>query len=104
MSRVLPDPGFCSVIKLSRSSAGGVFNFEMVSEGLTSKCFAAEQTPTALLQVEPTGGLRNRYLMHTRMVYQPEPNWSAGVTGQVISNQVQLPVGIGLVNSVEQLR
>lgn len=42
--------------------------------------------------------------MHARMVEQPSADWSAAVAGEIIDDQVQLTVRIGLVKGIQQLQ
>ena len=103
-SRTLPNPGFCSAVKLLRSNVRGAFNFGVVCKGLSSECLSAEEPPPTFLQVQPTGTFGNEHLMEPSMVSQPKSNWRAEVTGEVIGNEVQIAIRIGLVNGSKQLQ
>ena len=42
--------------------------------------------------------------MHPRMGGEPLLDGGAGVTGQIVTDQIEVPCGIGLLDDVEELK
>jgi hypothetical protein len=100
--RAAPDPRLGVPIELGSCQTHHVGDVLMVGEGLSSKGFAAEQTPPALDQVEPGGAHRDEDLLEPRMRGQPVANGTAAVTGEVVGDEVEIPVGKGVVQPLQQ--
>ena len=86
LGRPTPDPGLGSPIELSGRDASGLLNLIRVGKTLTRQSIAAEETPPALLQVEPARSGRDEDVMEAGMLFQPDARLEAIVTGEVIGN------------------
>src|SRR5947207_2279190 len=84
LGRSAPDPGIGSPVELSGSNARGLLNLVRVGKALSSQGIAAEETPLALLQVEPAGSSGNEDLLELWMLRQPGAGLSAVVAGKVV--------------------
>jgi len=98
-----PDPGLSSPIELAGGEVGGGLDLPVIGEALSCKGIPPEQPPPALDKVEPAGAGRHGFLMHAGMLTQPLTDWPAGVTGEVVVDQVEVALGIGGVDGVEEL-
>ena len=68
LGRTSPDPRFGSPVELSGRDASGLLNLIRVGETLTRQGIATEQSPPALLQIEPAGPSRNEDLVEPGML------------------------------------
>jgi hypothetical protein len=84
LGRSAPDPGIGSPVELSGSDARGPLNLVRVGKALSRQGIAAEETPLALLQVEPAGSSGNEDLLEPWMLRQPGAGLSAVVAGKVV--------------------
>jgi hypothetical protein len=100
--RTAPNPGLGMAIELGGSDAGGVGDVVMVSQGLTGKCLAAEDAPPAFNEIEPGGSNRNEGVLDARMSFEPLPDRAAAVAGEIIRDEVEIPLRIGLIERVQQ--
>jgi hypothetical protein len=74
-----------------------------VGEGLAGERLAAEQTPPAFLQIEPAGARGDGHRAHAWMLPQPLLDGRAGVAGEVVADEIEVPVGIGRLQQREEL-
>lgn len=78
------------------------FNLTGVSKTLSSERITTEETPPALLEIEPAGALGNKHVLDARMVRQPGAGFQAVVTAQVVCNDENVPLGIVGFDVLEQ--
>jgi len=90
LGRSTPDPRFGSPVELSGRDASGLLNLIRVGETLTRQGIATEQSPPALLQIEPAGSGGNKDLMEPRMLSQPGAGLGTDVAGKVVSDDVDV--------------
>ena len=64
-----PDPRFGPQIELLGSNTRGLLDLLGIGKTLASQRIAAEKTPPALLQVQPTRSRRNEDMMDARMLF-----------------------------------
>ena len=86
LGRSTPDPGVGSPVELSCRHPRGLLNLIRVGETLTRQGITTEQSPPALLQVEPAGSGGNEDLMKPWMLSQPGAGLGTGVAGKVVSD------------------
>ncbi len=86
LGRASPDPGLGAEVELSRGDACGLLDFLGIGKTLSSQRIAAEESPPALLQIEPAGPSRNEDVMDARVLLQPGAGLKAGMTGEVIGD------------------
>src|SRR5215831_2535346 len=82
------------MIELSRGHTRGLLNLISVSKTLSSQGITAEEPPPAFLQIEPARSCRNEDLMESWMLGEPGPRLSTVVAGEIVSDDVNVPVGI----------
>ncbi len=90
------------MIELSRGHTRGLLNLIRVGKTLSSQGITSEESPPALLQVEPAGSCRNEDLMEPWMLGEPGPRLSAAVAGEIVSDDVNVPVGIVGFDALKQ--
>lgn len=90
------------MVELGRSDSCGLFNPISSGKTLASEGIAAEETPPALLQVEPAGPFGNEYLLDARMVSQPGTGLGTVVAAEIVSDHIDVADGIGHFNVSEQ--
>ena len=98
-----PDPGLGMTIEMVGGDLGDEGNVVIVSQRLPGEGFAAEESPPPLNEIQPGGSYRNEGVLDPGMQFQPVPDRTAGVAGQVVRNQVEIAPRIGLVERLEQL-
>ena len=97
-----PRPRAGMAIELGRGDAGDIGDVVVIGEGLASEGFAAKDAPPAFDQVEPRGADGNEGVLDTRMRGQPVADRATAVAGEVVRDQVEITVRIGLVEGLEQ--
>ena len=103
LGRASPDPGFRVAIEMLGRNLGHVGDVVIIGQRLSSKGFAPEDPPPALNQIQPGRSYRNESMLDAGMGFEPLPNRTAGMAGQVIGNQVQVPGRIRVVERLEEL-
>jgi hypothetical protein len=102
LGRSSPDPRLGSMVELSRGNARGLLDFVWVGKALPGQGIAAEEPPPALLQVEPARSCRNEDLVEPWMLGEPGPRLSTAVAGEIVSDDVNVPVGIVGFDALKQ--
>src|SRR5262249_45505454 len=97
-----PDPRARVAVELSSGDTGDVGDVVVVGQGLPSKGLATEEAPPPFNQIEPRRPNGNEGLGDARVVWQPVANGTTEVTGQVVGDKVQVAVGIGVVNGLQE--
>ena len=69
LGRPTPDPRFGPQIELLGGNARGLLDLLGIGKTLASQRIAAEKTPPALLQVQPTRSRRNEDMMDAQMLF-----------------------------------
>jgi hypothetical protein len=90
------------MVELRRSDAGRLLNLIGIGKALSGQGIATEETPPALLQIEPAGSFGNEDVLDTRMLRQPEAGLGTIVTAEIIGNHVEIALGIGRFDVGEQ--
>lgn len=103
-SGAAPDPWARMAIELRGGEAGGVGDVGSVGQRDTSEGFAAEDAPPALNEVQPGGPNRDEGVLNAWVARQPVANRATAVAGQVIGDEIERAVGIGLVERLEQIQ
>ena len=89
-----PNPGLRTQVELRGGDASGLLNLFGKGLALPSQRIAAEETPPALLQVQPACSCGNEDVMDARMPFQPGTRLETVVTGEIIADDEDLPRGI----------
>jgi hypothetical protein len=100
--RTAPDPRCGVPIELGGCQTHHVGDVFMVGEGLAGERFAAEEAPPALDEVEPGGADGDEGVLDARMRREPVPNGAAAVTGEVVGDQIEVPVRVGVIEPLQQ--
>ncbi len=82
------------MVELSRGDAGRLLNLVRIGKALTSLGITAEETPPALLQIEPTRPCGNEDVMETRMLREPGPRLGTIVAGEIVGDDEDVAGGI----------
>jgi hypothetical protein len=98
-----PDPGLGMTIEVLGGDTGDEGNIVLISQRLPREGLAPEDAPPSLDQIEPRGTHRNKGVLDARMGFEPLPDGTTGVAGQVIGNQVEVASRIGAVQRLEQV-
>ncbi len=97
-----PDPGCGVAIELSRRDGGDIRDVSSVGYRHAREGFPPEQSPPTFDEVEPRGARWDEGMLKTRVSGQPVPDGPTGVAGEVVGNEVEIALGIGLVERGEQ--
>ena len=89
-----PDPGVGSQVELSGRDTRGLLNLFGIGKTLPGERIAAEETPPALLQVEPAGPGGDEDVMDAWMLFQPGARLQAGVTAEIVGDDEEISSGI----------
>ena len=84
--------------------SGHVGNVMIIGQRLSGEGFAPEDPPPALNQIQPRRSYRNEGVLDAGMGFQPLPDGTTGVAGEVVGNQVEVPARIRAVQRLEQLQ
>jgi hypothetical protein len=79
-------------------------NVVVIGQRLSGKSFAPEDPPPPFNQIQPRRSDRNESVLDAGMGFQPLPDGTAGVAGEVVGNQIQVTSRIGLIQRLEQLQ
>ena len=85
-----PHPGFGSQVKLSSGDTRGLCNLRGIGKTLACQRITPEEAPPAFLQIEPACPSRNEDVVNAWMPLQPGAGLQAGVTAQVVSDDVDI--------------
>ena len=102
--RTAPHPGRGMAVEVRCSDPGDVGDVVIVGQGLSSEGFAPEDPPPSLNQVQPRRSHRDEGMPDPRVGFEPVPDRTTGVAGEVVGDQVQVPGRIGAVQRLEQLQ
>ena len=91
------------IVRPAQRGSGGVVDLPTVSERLTGEGFLAEQAPPRLLEGEPAGALGNEHLLDAWVGGEPARDGWALVAGEVVGDEVQVAIGVGRIDRIEQL-
>src|SRR5260221_3031966 len=100
--RASPDPGLGVVIELGGGDARGVGDVVGVGQRRAGEGCAAEEAPPPLDEVEPGCPNRNEDALDTWMRGQPVGDRATQMAGQVIGDERQGALRIGLVERLQQ--
>jgi len=95
--RASPDPGLGVAIEMLSRAPGHISNIVIIGQRLSCEGFAPEDPPPALDQIQPRRSHWNEGVLNAGMGVEPFPDRPAGVAGQVVGDQVQVPARIGVV-------
>ena len=76
---------------MSGRDASGLLNLLGIGKALPGERIAAEEAPPALLQVEPAGPGRNEDMVEAWMPFKRGARLQAGVTGEIIGDDEEIP-------------
>ncbi len=85
-----PDPRFSASIELSGRDASGLFDLVGIGKALPGQGIATEETPPALLEIEPAGSCGNKDLMEARMLDEPRAGLGTVVARQGVGEDVHI--------------
>ncbi len=102
--RTTPDPGMRPSVELGSGHFGRHHNLVGIDKGLPSVRCPAEQSPPTLDEIEPAGANGNEDLPDSWMLGQPLPHRSTGMTGQIIGDEPEVAVRVGLIDGAQQLQ
>ncbi len=97
-----PDPGLSPRVEVGGGDACCLLDLLGVGEVLAGERLAAEEAPPAFLQVEPTGARRDGHRMDPRMDRQPLLDGPTGVAGEIVRDQGELALRIGVLKRGEE--
>src|SRR6266487_2337385 len=97
-----PDPGPGAGVELGGGDLGGVGDLVGVGEGLAGQGGLAEDPPPAFLQVEPAGAFGDEGVPDAGMAFQPGPGVLAVVAGEVIGDDHDLAVRVGVLYLLQE--
>ena len=83
--RPSPDPGPGSPIELGHGHTGHLLDLSGIGEALSSQSIAEEESPPALLQIQPARSLGNEDMQEARMVSKPGARFQARACLQIIT-------------------
>ena len=102
LRRASPHPGLGSMVELSRGDSGGLLNLSGIGKTLASEGIAAEETPPALLQIEPACSCGKKDVMQTGMLSHPGAGLSAVVAGEIVCDKENVASGIIRFDALKQ--
>jgi hypothetical protein len=79
-----PDPRLSASIELSGRDASGLFDLVGIGKTLPCQSIATEETPPALLEIEPAGSCWNEDVMEARVLSHPGPCLSTIMAAEII--------------------
>src|SRR6266480_5226944 len=97
-----PDPGLGARVELGGGDLGGACDLVGVGEGLPGQRLTAEDPPPALLQVQPAGALGDEGVADAGMAFQPGPGVLAVVAGEIIGDDHDLAVRVGVLYLLQE--
>jgi hypothetical protein len=97
-----PDPGFGVAVELSRGDGGDIRDVSGVGDRHAREGFTPEEAPPALDKVEPGGARWDEGVLETRVSGQPVPDRTTAVAREIVGNEIELTLGIGLVECVQE--
>jgi hypothetical protein len=103
LGRPSPNPGLGPSVELRGSYAPGQVDLARVGKALTGEGIAAEETPPAFLQVEPTCSFRDEDVLETWMLCQPGAGFQAVVAAQIVCDNENVARRIVCFDQFEQL-
>jgi hypothetical protein len=103
-SGTAPDPGVSMPVELGGGQAGGVSDVVCARQRDAGEGFAAEDAPPPFDEVEPGRADWDESVLNTRTPCQPVANRTTAVTGQIVGDQIEVAMRIGVVQRVEQLQ
>jgi hypothetical protein len=98
--RPSPDPGCRVAIELSGGDTRDVGDIVGVGQRHAGEGRATEEAPPAFDEIEPGGADGNERLVDARMVRKPVPNRSTQVAGQVVGDEGEIALRIGVVEGL----
>src|SRR3954447_14501030 len=102
--RTPPDPGLRSTVELVRGHRCGLLDLLGIGKALSGKGRSTEEPPPPLLEIQPTRSFRDEDLVDSGMRGQPLLNRRALVTGEIVGDEIEIAVRIGLVDCLKQLQ
>src|SRR5262249_27026960 len=100
----VPDPGLGALIELASRHTCGEGDLGVIGETRPGVGDAAQEGPPGFDEVEPSGPDGNEDLLDARVRRQPLADRSTGVTGEGVGNEVEVAVGMGAIDGVEQVQ
>ncbi len=89
-------------VELGGGDSGNIGDVVGVGDRDPGEGFAPEEAPPALDEVEPGGAGWDKGVLDTRVSGQPVPDGATEMAGEVVGNEVEIALGIGLVERVQQ--
>ena len=97
-----PDPGTGAGIELVRGQTRRNGQVLVIGEILAREGFAPKDAPPPFDQVEPGGAYGKGARVHTRVFREPVLDGLAGMTREIIRNQIEVTVRVGLRHRCKQ--
>jgi hypothetical protein len=94
LGRASPDPGLSPQVELSGGDAGGLLNLLGIGKALASQGIAAEESPPALLEIEPARSGGNEDLLDAWMPFQPGAGLQAVMTAEIVGDDGDIARGV----------
>src|SRR5919202_3326788 len=101
--RTPPNPGFGPAVELRGGQCRCCLDLCVIGKALARKGIPPEQPPPPFDEIEPAGARRNGLLMEAGMLAQPLPDRATGVAGQVVVDQIELPLRVRSIDGVKEL-
>jgi hypothetical protein len=89
-------------IELGSRGAGHVGDVVGVGDRYSGEGFAPEEAPPAFDEVQPGSTHGDEGLLDARMRGQPVADGAAGVAGEMVSDQIEITVGKGVVERAQE--
>ncbi len=89
-----PDPGPGPQVELRRRDASGLLNLLRIGKALPGERIATEESPPALLQIEPARSGGNEDLLDAWMPFQPGARLQAVMTAEIVGDDVDIACGV----------
>src|SRR5258708_12229376 len=86
-----PDPGPGPQVELRRRDASGLLNLLRIGKALPGERIATEESPPALLQIEPARSGGNEDLLDAWMPFQPGARLQAVMTAELVVPDLAIP-------------
>lgn len=91
LGRPSPDPGFGPPIELSGGHACRLLDLVGIGKALPGEGIAAEESPPAFLEIEPTGSSGDEDVLDAWMICQPSPGLQAVMAAEIVGDDEEIP-------------
>jgi hypothetical protein len=97
-----PDPRTGVAIELGCGDTSHIGNVSAIGQRLPGEGFASKDPPPALDEVEPGSADGDKGVLNTRVGSEPVPDRTTQMAGEVIGDKVEVALGIGPVEGLQQ--